>query len=121
MIKKYNLLFYIIKPSIIRKIKPTKKKKKEHLKAKEIDKIIPTAKEVTSKLRASSVKSPNFCTIWRMNSNFYLLATHFFKYTSNRFSISFKYYFFINYLFFFNNYTSSNRLDKLLFMSQKKI
>ena len=32
-------------------------------------------------LRAFLVNSPNFCTDWRMNSNFYLLATHFFKYT----------------------------------------
>ena len=56
-------------------------------------------------LRASPAEFPNFCTIWRMNSDFYFLTTHFFKYTFNRFSItffiSFKYYFFINYLFFF--------------------
>ena len=54
--------------------------------------------------RASPAESPNFCTIWRIYSDFYLLVTYFFKYTSNRFSIpfsiSFKYYFFIHYLFF---------------------
>ena len=56
-------------------------------------------------LRASPAEFPNFCTIWRMNSIFYLLVINFFKYTFNRFSIpffiSFKYYFFIHYLFIF--------------------
>ena len=58
-------------------------------------------------VRASPANLSNFCTVWRMNSNFYFLSTHFFKYTliSNRFSIPFsilfKYYFFIHYLFFF--------------------
>ena len=32
-------------------------------------------------LRASPANSSNFCTIWRMNSDFYLLFTNFFKYT----------------------------------------
>ena len=32
-------------------------------------------------IRASPTDSPNFCTVWRMNNDFYLLVTHFFKYT----------------------------------------
>ena len=63
-------------------------------------------------LRAFSAKFSNFFIIWIMNSNFYLLTIYFFKYTSNKLSISFKYYFFIHSLFIFyfflNNYTSSN-------------
>ena len=58
-------------------------------------------------IRASPVVSLNFCTVWKMNSDIFLLPTHFFKFDftdtlSNRlsilFSISLKYYFFI--LFF---------------------
>ena len=56
-------------------------------------------------LRASPATSSNFCTVWRMNSDFYLYLSAFSNTLSNRFSIpfsvSFKYYFFIHYLFFF--------------------
>ena len=48
--------------------------------------------------RATPAVQSNFCIIWLMNSNFYLLTIHFFKYTFNRLSISFKYYFFIHSL-----------------------
>ena len=49
-------------------------------------------------LRAFLTDSSNFCTVWRMNSNFYLylptfLNTHFNRF-SILFSILFKYYFF---------------------------
>ena len=60
------------------------------------------------RLRASLAVCLNFCTVWTMNSDIYLLPTHFFKYTFQQilypFSISFKYYFFIHSLFFFNLY-----------------
>ena len=49
--------------------------------------------------------SANFCTVWRMNNNFYLYLPTFLNTLFNRlfisFSISFKYYFFIHYLLFF--------------------
>ena len=55
-------------------------------------------------LRAFPVNSLNFCTVQRMNNDFYLLVIYFFKYTFQQifylFSISFKYYFFILFLFF---------------------
>ena len=54
---------------------------------------------------ASPATSSNFCTIWRVNSSFYLLSTYFFKYIFQQiiypFSILFKYYFFILFLIFF--------------------
>ena len=56
-------------------------------------------------LRASPADQPNFYTVWLMNSDIQFLLTHFSNILSNRlsipFSISFKYYFFIYYLFFF--------------------
>ena len=56
--------------------------------------------------RASPAVSLNFCTIWRVNNNIYLLLTYFLKYifqqTLYPLSISFKYYFFIISLIFFN-------------------
>ena len=56
-------------------------------------------------IRASATYSSNFCTVWRINSGFYLYLPTFSNTFSNRFSIpfsiSFKYYFFIHYLFFF--------------------
>ena len=62
-------------------------------------------KKSKASLRAFPTKSVNFCTIWRMNSNFYLYLSTFSNTLSNRlsisFSISFKYYFFIHYLLFF--------------------
>ena len=71
-------------------------------------------------LRASPAESLNFCTIWRINNDFYFLATHFFKYTSNRLSIhslshlniisSFIVYSFFNHhLFFFKQLYFSMR------------
>ena len=51
-------------------------------------------------LRASPVESANFYTVWRMNRDFYLYLPTFSNTLSNRLSISFKYYFFIHYLFF---------------------
>ena len=55
--------------------------------------------------RASLAKFLNFYIIWKINSDFYFLTIYFFKYILNRFSIlffiSFKYYFFIYYLFIF--------------------
>ena len=32
-------------------------------------------------VRASLANSSNFCTVWRINSDFYILSTHFFKYS----------------------------------------
>ena len=59
-------------------------------------------------IRASLVVCLNFYTVWTINSNIYLLPINFFKYTFQQifyhFSISFKYYFFINSLFIFNLY-----------------
>ena len=34
-----------------------------------------------SLVRVSPADSSNFCTVWRMNNNFYILTTHFFEYT----------------------------------------
>ena len=55
--------------------------------------------------RASPAVSLCFCIVWTVNSNIYLLHTYFFKYIFQQilylFSISFKYYFFIHYLFIF--------------------
>ena len=55
--------------------------------------------------RAFPTESSNFCTVWRMNSDFYLYLPIFSNTLYNRlsisFSISFKYYFFIHYLFIF--------------------
>ena len=55
-------------------------------------------------IRASLAESANFCTVQRMNSDFYLYLPTFSNILSNRlsisFSISFKYYFFIHYFFF---------------------
>ena len=57
-------------------------------------------------IRASPVACLNFYTVWTMNSDIYFLPTYFFKYTFQQilyhFSISFKYYFFIHSLLFFN-------------------
>ena len=76
-----------------------------------------------AQIRASLTESVNFCTIWRMNSDFYLYLLIFSNTLSNRLSISFKYYFFIHYLFFFNNYTSSNifLFNTLIIIIEKKI
>ena len=52
-------------------------------------------------LRTSPADSANFCTVWRMNNDFYLYLATFSNILSNRLSISFKYYFFIHYLLFF--------------------
>ena len=77
----------------------------DHISTSHLVEWIEALDEQFNHLRASSVEFPNFCTIWRMNSIFYLLVINFFKYTFNRFSIpffiSFKYYFFIHYLFIF--------------------
>ena len=57
------------------------------------------------RIRASPIASSNFCTVWKVNSSFYLCLLTFSNIFSNRlsiiFSISFKYYFFIHSLFFF--------------------
>ena len=58
-----------------------------------------------SLVRVSPTDSSNFCTIWGMNSNFYILTATFSNTLSYRFfvlfSISFKYYFFFHSLFVF--------------------
>ena len=51
--------------------------------------------------RAFLAESTIFCTVLRMNSDFYFYLPSFLNTLSNRFSISFKYYFFIHYLLFF--------------------
>ena len=66
-------------------------------------------------VRASPVDSPNFCTVWRMNSDFYILVTYFFY----PFSISFKYYFFIHSLFFFIIIYSSYIHSQQLYFSNE--
>ena len=61
--------------------------------------------QTQSILRESPIISPNFCIFWRVNSNFYLLTTYFFKFifqqTLYLFFITLKYYFFIHSLIFF--------------------
>ena len=47
-------------------------------------------------VRAFLVESVNFCTVWRMNNDFYLYLPTFSDTLSNRLSILFKYYFFIS-------------------------
>ena len=47
-------------------------------------------------VRAFLVESVNFCTVWRMNNNFYLYLPTFSDTLSNRLFILFKYYFFIS-------------------------
>ena len=66
-----------------------------------------------SSQRASPAVSLNFCRVWRINSDYFRLPTHFFKYTFQQtlylffillkyyFFILLKYYFFIISLFFF--------------------
>ena len=94
-------------------------------------------------LRVFPANSSNFCIVQRMNSDFYLYLPTFSNTISNKFSISFNYYFFIHCLFFFKqlyifqhffiqhliiiigkshlkNEQQPIRLDELLFMSQKK-
>ena len=51
--------------------------------------------------RASPTKLVNFCTVWRMNSDFHLYLSTFSNILCNRLFISFKYYLFIHYLLFF--------------------
>ena len=67
----------------------------------EKNRLSPNVTKVRSKVmlvlpnvRASPADSSNFCTVWRMNSDFYLYLSTFSNTPSNRFSISFKYYFF---------------------------
>ena len=77
-------------------------------------------------VRESPTESVNFCIIWRMNNDFYLYLQTFSNTLSNKlfisFSISYKYYFFIHYLFFFNNYTSFNIffIQHLIIIIEKK-
>ena len=53
------------------------------------------------KVQATILEPSNFFTVSRMNSNFYFYLPIFSNTLSNRLFISFKYYFFIHYLFFF--------------------
>ena len=57
--------------------------------------------ENTLGIRASPAELANFCTVWRMNSDFYLYLSTFSNTLFNRLSISFKYYLFIHYYYFF--------------------
>ena len=60
--------------------------------------VIVHESKISIYLRAFPTDSSNFCTVWRMNSDFYLYLptfsnTHFNRFSIS-FSISFKYYFF---------------------------